>query len=85
MFRRSRSRYRTSLRRALRERRVLRRRDARFCGLIGSETKAARFRHNLRRQGLDAAPGTPAELAERIKRETATWAAVIKKTGIRAE
>lgn len=34
---------------------VLRRRDARFCGLIGSETKAARFRHNLRRQGLDAA------------------------------
>ncbi len=39
----------------------------------------------MARQGLDAAPGTPAELAERIKRETATWAAVIKKTGIRAE
>jgi xanthine dehydrogenase accessory factor len=34
---------------------VLRRRDAAFCGLIGSATKAARFRHNLRRQGLDAA------------------------------
>ena len=34
---------------------ILRRRDARFCGLIGSTTKAARFRHNLRRQGLDAA------------------------------
>jgi xanthine dehydrogenase accessory factor len=34
---------------------ILRRRDARFCGLIGSATKAARFRHNLRRQGLDAA------------------------------
>ncbi|MDE3011513.1 MAG: xanthine dehydrogenase accessory protein XdhC [Pseudomonadota bacterium] len=34
---------------------ILQRRDARFCGLIGSATKAARFRHNLRRQGLDAA------------------------------
>jgi len=33
---------------------ILRRRDAQFCGLIGSATKAARFRHNLRRQGLDA-------------------------------
>ena len=34
---------------------VLRRRDARFCGVIGSATKGARFRHNLRLQGLDAA------------------------------
>lgn len=34
---------------------ILRRRDARFCGLIGSATKSARFRHNLRRQGLGAA------------------------------
>ena len=33
---------------------ILRRRDAAFCGLIGSATKAARFRHNLQRQGLAA-------------------------------
>ena len=33
---------------------ILRRRDAAFCGLIGSATKAARFRHNLQKQGLDA-------------------------------
>lgn len=39
----------------------------------------------MARQGLDPAPGTPAELAARIRRETETWAAVIKKTGIRAE
>ncbi len=31
---------------------ILRRRDAAFCGLIGSSTKAARFRHNLVKQGL---------------------------------
>ena len=39
---------------------ILRRRDARFCGLIGSATKAARFRNNLRRQGVD--DGTIARL-----------------------
>ena len=39
----------------------------------------------MARQGLEATPSTPAELAARIRRETATWAAVIKKTGIRAE
>lgn len=32
--------------------RALRRTDARFVGLIGSETKAAKFRANLRRKGL---------------------------------
>lgn len=34
---------------------ALRRGDARFVGLIGSETKAARFRARLRQRGLDAA------------------------------
>ena len=39
----------------------------------------------MARQGLEPESGSPAELAARIRRETATWAAVIKKTGIRAE
>ena len=34
--------------------RALQRSDARFIGLIGSQTKAARFRSRLRRRGIDA-------------------------------
>ncbi|HVL34095.1 MAG TPA: xanthine dehydrogenase accessory protein XdhC [Burkholderiales bacterium] len=36
--------------------RVLRRGDHRFVGLIGSQTKAAKFRARLRARGIDAAP-----------------------------
>ncbi len=39
----------------------------------------------MARQGLEPDPGTPAELAARIRQETGTWADVIKKSGIRAE
>jgi tripartite-type tricarboxylate transporter receptor subunit TctC len=39
----------------------------------------------LGRQGMEPAPGTAADLAARIKRETATWAALIKKIGLRAD
>jgi len=39
----------------------------------------------LARQGLDPETSTPAELAARIKTETAMWASVIKDAGIRAE
>ena len=39
----------------------------------------------MARQGMEVQPSTPAELAARIKSETATWAALIKKTGIRLE
>lgn len=39
----------------------------------------------LARAGLDPATSTPAELATRIKRETATYSAVIKQAGIRVE
>ncbi len=39
----------------------------------------------MARQGLEPDPTTPAELAARIRRETETWGALIKKTGIRAE
>jgi len=39
----------------------------------------------MARQGLDPEPSTPAEMAARIRRETATWAELIRKTGIRAE
>ena len=38
----------------------------------------------MARQGLEAETSTPAELAERIKRETAVWAGVIKDAGIKA-
>src|SRR5688500_12867226 len=36
--------------------RVLRRNDYRFVGLIGSQTKAAKFRGRLERKGIDPAP-----------------------------
>ena len=39
----------------------------------------------MARQGMEVQPSTPAELATRIRSETATWAALIKKTGIRLE
>jgi tripartite-type tricarboxylate transporter receptor subunit TctC len=39
----------------------------------------------MARQGLNPQPGSPAELANRIKLETAQWAGIIKDAGIRAE
>jgi tripartite-type tricarboxylate transporter receptor subunit TctC len=39
----------------------------------------------MSRQGLDPEPSTPAELSARIRKETATWAAVIRKAGIKVE
>ena len=39
----------------------------------------------MARQGLEPDPGTPADLAARIRRETATWSEVIKKSGIRVD
>jgi tripartite-type tricarboxylate transporter receptor subunit TctC len=39
----------------------------------------------MSRQGLEPDPTTPAEMATRIKAETATWAGVVKKAGIRVE
>jgi tripartite-type tricarboxylate transporter receptor subunit TctC len=39
----------------------------------------------LSRQGIEARPTTPAEFAARIRTETATWAAVVAKAGIRPE
>jgi tripartite-type tricarboxylate transporter receptor subunit TctC len=39
----------------------------------------------MTRQGLEAQPSTPAELAGRIRSETLTWATLIKKTGIKLE
>ena len=43
------------------------------------------MRSAMASQGVDLDPGTPQELAARIKTETATWAAVIKAAGIRVE
>ena len=39
----------------------------------------------MSRQGLEPETSTPQELAARIKKETAVWAAVIRDSGIRAE
>lgn len=39
----------------------------------------------MARQGLEPETSTPAELAARIKRETAVWAGVIKDAGIKAQ
>jgi len=39
----------------------------------------------LIRQDLNPMPSTPAELASRIKRETAVWADIVKDAGIRVE
>jgi tripartite-type tricarboxylate transporter receptor subunit TctC len=39
----------------------------------------------MSRQGMEVMPSTPAELTARIKRETLTWAELIRKTGIRLE
>jgi tripartite-type tricarboxylate transporter receptor subunit TctC len=36
-------------------------------------------------QGLEVETSTPQELAIRIRRETAMWAAVIKEAGIKGE
>lgn len=42
-------------------------------------------RRAMARQGLEPESSTPAELSARIRKETATWAALIKKTGIRVD
>jgi len=39
----------------------------------------------MARQGLESEISTPAELAARIRAETAQWAAVIREQGIKAE
>ena len=37
------------------------------------------------KQGLEAQPGTPAELAAYMKREYDTWGKVVKEAGIKAQ
>ncbi len=39
----------------------------------------------LNKQGLEAAPGTPAQLAAFMKREYDTWGKVVKEAGIKAQ
>ena len=38
----------------------------------------------LRMLGLDPAPGTPAELAQRLAKDDALWGPVIRRAGLRA-
>jgi tripartite-type tricarboxylate transporter receptor subunit TctC len=39
----------------------------------------------MSRQGLEPAPSTSADLAARISKESATWASLVKKLGIKVE
>jgi tripartite-type tricarboxylate transporter receptor subunit TctC len=39
----------------------------------------------LGKQGLESAPGTPEQLAAFMKRESETWAKVVKQAGIKAQ
>ena len=47
--------------------------------------QAADVRAAMERLGLEQEPTTPEELVARIKKETATWAAIIKDAGIRVQ
>lgn len=56
---------------------------------VHKETVKALQQHDvaamMNKQGLDPAHSTPAELSARIRRETAMWAEVINKSGIKVE
>ncbi len=52
---------------------------------INEALKAKDATDALRRQGLDATGGTPAEFAAHIKSELAKWAKVVKDAGIKAD
>jgi tripartite-type tricarboxylate transporter receptor subunit TctC len=47
--------------------------------------QSADVRASMDRLGLGQEPGTPEELRARIRKETATWAAIIKDAGIRVQ
>jgi tripartite-type tricarboxylate transporter receptor subunit TctC len=47
--------------------------------------QAADVRASMERLGLEQEPTSPEELVARIKKETATWAAIIKDAGIRVQ
>jgi tripartite-type tricarboxylate transporter receptor subunit TctC len=47
--------------------------------------QAADVRAAMERLGLEQEPTTPEELVARIKKETATWTAIIKDAGIRVQ
>jgi len=52
---------------------------------INEALKAKDATDALRRQGLDASGGTPAEFAAHIKSELAKWAKVVRDAGIKAD
>lgn len=47
--------------------------------------QAADVQASMDRLGLEQDPGTPEELRERIRKETAKWAVIIKEAGIRVQ
>lgn len=52
---------------------------------VGKLMNAPEARHKLTQVGLDAATGTPAELAKFVRAETDKWAQVIKEANIRVQ
>ena len=47
--------------------------------------KLADVQTAMTRQGMEPQAYTPPELAARIRKETAMWAELVRKTGIRAD
>jgi tripartite-type tricarboxylate transporter receptor subunit TctC len=52
---------------------------------IVNALRSPQVRELLARQGLDPIGSSPADFADHLKREIATWARVIKKAGIKAD
>ena len=52
---------------------------------IGKVLSDPRVKDELARHGLDPMPGTRAELAQYIDRETAQWGKVVREAAITAE
>lgn len=56
--------------------------------MSGSMTPVLRdpgVRESLVRQGIAPAGGSPLQLGERVKKEVALWARVVKEAGIKAD
>ena len=58
---------------------------AKLNGDINALLHEPEVRESLARQGIAPAGGSPEQLGERVKREVALWARVVKEAGIKAD